>query len=475
MQLPDFSKCRVMVIGDIMLDRYWHGDTFRISPEAPVPVVTMGHCEERVGGAANVAINTRALGVPTTLIGVKGEDEAGAVLSKLLDKQGIKCHFLASFSGTTTLKLRVLARHQQLLRLDFDKVGAQKSEDIIASMEAAERPDVLILSDYAKGMLFDPQPLILYAKQRGIKVLVDPKNADFSVYQGAHLLTPNFSEFQMAAGMCENQDEAIEAKAYPLLKRWGLEALVITRGSQGMTLVEMGKPAVHLHAQAREVYDVTGAGDTVIAMLGACMGLGTTLVEAAQLANLAAGIVVSRLGTSTVTVEELNASTTDGIYPSLNSMLLEVTKRKAQQQKIVMTNGCFDILHAGHITYLKKARALGDYLIVAVNDDDSVRRLKGATRPINPLRERMQVLAALECVDAVFAFSEDTPTACIEKINPSILVKGGDYTCAQVAGSEYVIGQGGRVEILPFVEGCSTTNMLKRAQIQKANTVEESV
>lgn len=485
MLCPDFSRCKIIVIGDVMLDRYWHGDTSRISPEAPVPVVRIEQDEERVGGAANVAVNVQSLSVQTTLISVIGKDETGGKLQGLLKEKGVQCRLIESLRHNTTLKLRVLGRHQQLIRLDFESNHPCSLEQILESLEQLiSSADILILSDYAKGVLANPKPLIECARRHGVKVLVDPKNADLSVYQGANILTPNLSEFEAAVGPCNNTAE-IEKNALNLVEQLGLDALLVTRGSQGMSLIQADKPARHICAKAKEVFDITGAGDTVIAVLAACLAAGTPIEEASEMANIAAGIAVGRLGTATITREELqaalgaaeNVSLEKGVT-SLTTLLPEIARRKVRNEKIVFTNGCFDVLHAGHVTYLQQARALGDCLVVAVNDDDSVRRLKGQTRPINPLPERLQVLAALACVDYVISFSEDTPLNVIEQVLPHILVKGGDYTPEEVVGGTKVINHGGKIKILPFVPGCSTTSMLERVnkgKVQSGEVLEEII
>ncbi|MCS5710138.1 bifunctional D-glycero-beta-D-manno-heptose-7-phosphate kinase/D-glycero-beta-D-manno-heptose 1-phosphate adenylyltransferase HldE [Candidatus Berkiella aquae] len=466
---PDFSSCNVVVIGDAMLDRYWHGDTSRISPEAPVPVVRIDRHEERVGGAANVAVNVTALGGKTTLISVIGEDDPGRQLFRMLQSKNVQCDFIRSPTLNTTLKLRVLGRHQQLIRLDFEDKVLWPAEKIIERFAPlAAKTDVLILSDYAKGVLAYPQAIIEYARKNGVKVIVDPKNADLSIYRGANILTPNMSEFEMAVGACHNEADIVR-KGLELVNHLALDALLVTRGSQGMTLLEKNGNIKHIPTKAREVFDITGAGDTVIAVLASAIAAKCSFVDAAELANIAAGISVGRLGTATITSDEIKheLDIAKGYASSVNilsqqSLLAEVDKLKLKRKKIVMTNGCFDILHAGHITYLQQARALGDCLIMAVNDDASIKRLKGPTRPVNPLAERMQVLAALGCVDFVVPFSEDTPAALIEAVTPHILVKGGDYEVHQIAGASHVLAHGGQVKILPFVPGCSTTGMLER-------------
>ncbi len=468
MKCPDFSHSNIVVLGDAMLDRYWHGDTSRISPEAPVPVVKIEQSEERVGGAANVALNVKALGAKSTLLSVVGQDEVGSLLIQMLEDKGVATQILQSNQIKTTLKLRVLGRHQQLLRLDFEDRYRWPAATLLNNLQKIIlKTDILILSDYAKGVIAEPQPLIDFARENGVRVLVDPKNTDLSVYRGATILTPNLGEFEATVGRCETQEE-IENKGLALLEKLDLEALLVTRGSQGMTLLQKNHEPVHIPAQAREVFDITGAGDTVIAVLGAALGAGTTFLEAAQLANLAAGLAVGRLGTATITADEIRdlLSTPKTNAPlkilSLKDLQSELIRRKARGERIVLTNGCFDILHAGHISYLQQARSLGDCLIIAVNDDASVQRLKGPTRPINTLIHRLQLLAALGCVDYVVPFSDDTPEDLIMTLTPDILIKGGDYQVSQIAGAPHVLSHGGKVEILPFVDGLSTTNMLKK-------------
>lgn len=474
LRCPDFSKCHIVVLGDLMLDRYWHGDTSRISPEAPVPVVRIDQSEERVGGAANVAVNISALAAKTTLLGVIGEDEPGQTLTALLEQKQVNCQFIRSREVKTTLKLRVLGRHQQLIRLDFEDKCHWPAEAFVKMLGSVlADADILILSDYAKGVLSDPKPIIQYALSMGVKVLVDPKNADLSVYQGASLLTPNLSEFEAAVGVCTHQED-IENKGLKLVQTLGLDALLVTRGSQGMTLIQADQSIHHIPSQAKEVFDITGAGDTVIAVLAAAMAAKEPLLPASRLANIAAGISVGKLGTATISMDELVAELNPPFVQSEQSILSaerlykDIQLRKKRGHKIVMTNGCFDVLHAGHVTYLQQARALGDCLIVAVNDDASVSRLKGPSRPVNELANRLQVLAALGCVDYVVAFSEDTPESLIAKILPDILVKGGDYSPEQIAGAKQVVENGGRIEIISLVPGCSTTRTLEKLNEEMA-------
>ncbi|ACT05679.1 rfaE bifunctional protein [Dickeya chrysanthemi Ech1591] len=464
--LPDFRHAGVLVVGDVMLDRYWYGPTSRISPEAPVPVVKVDTIEERPGGAANVAMNIAALGAGSRLVGLTGIDDAARALSAKLNEVNVKCDFVSVPTHPTITKLRVLSRNQQLIRLDFeegfDNVDPQPMIERI--QQALPNIGALVLSDYAKGALVHVQSMIQTARAAGVPVLIDPKGTDFNRYRGATLLTPNLSEFEAVTGRCKDENDLVERGA-KLLADLELSALLVTRSEQGMTLLQPGKAPLHLPTQAQEVYDVTGAGDTVIGVLAAALAAGKPLEEACFLANAAAGVVVGKLGTSTVTPIELEnairgrADTGFGVMTEAQ-LKDAVALARQRGETVVMTNGCFDILHAGHVSYLANARRLGDRLIVAVNSDDSTKRLKGPSRPVNPLMQRMIVLGALEAVDWVVAFEEDTPQRLISEILPDILVKGGDYKPEDIAGSKEVWANGGDVRVLNFEDGCSTTNII---------------
>ena len=469
MQLPDFSHTRIVVIGDLMLDRYWHGGTSRISPEAPVPVVRVSTIEERAGGAGNVALNIAALGSHVSLLGYRGEDEPGASLLRLLDAAGIDCQLEALPAFPTITKLRVLSRHQQLIRLDFEEDFQQVDPGRLHDTfeQALEAADIVIFSDYGKGTLKDTQSLISRAKSRKVPILVDPKGLDFDRYRGATLLTPNRGEFEAVAGGCRDENELVE-RGLAMLTRLDLEALLITRGEQGMTLIQKSQPPLHLPTHAKEVYDVTGAGDTVIATLAAGLSAGMSMPDATRLANLAAGLAVAKLGTATITSAELHQAVRGDRTPQrgvidIETLIPLLQGLRTQGERIVATNGCFDILHPGHVDYLQRARELGDRLLVLVNSDASVQRLKGPERPINPLPHRMTLLSALECVDWVIPFEEDTPRDVIGRLLPDILVKGGDYAAIEsIAGHDHVLANGGEVKILPFVEGHSTTGLIEK-------------
>lgn len=470
LHVPSFQRARVLVVGDLMLDRYWQGSTSRISPEAPVPVVHVRDLQARAGGAGNVALNVAALGGDVTVDGLVGDDEPGRALHALLVNADVRCEFVPVEGVPTITKLRVLSRHQQLIRLDFEEPleHADLAPLHTRCRNALADADVVVLSDYAKGTLANVAELVQLARERGVPCLVDPKGTDFEKYRGATLLTPNLGEFEAVVGRCRSEDELV-TKGEALRQRLQLQALLVTRGEHGMTLLRENEMPLHLPARAREVYDVTGAGDTVISTLAACIAAGLPLAEATALANLAAGIVVGKLGAATVSVPELRAAVaaqqaspiTHGVVDE-QSLVAAVERAKALGERIVFTNGCFDLLHAGHVRYLADARSLGDRLIVAVNSDDSVRRLKGETRPINPLASRLEVLAALRCVDWVVPFVEDTPERLICRILPHVLVKGGDYQPQDIAGGACVREHGGEVVVLPYHEGHSTTGVVAR-------------
>ena len=467
---PKFNQAKVLVLGDVMLDRYWFGATNRISPEAPVPVVKVQDIEERAGGAANVAMNIASLNVPVALHGLIGQDDAGNALDKLLNSHNIQNHCVALTTHPTITKLRILSRHQQLLRLDFEEgFHNVESSDLLNKLaQNIQDYGALILSDYGKGTLESVQEMIQIARKANVPVLIDPKGTDFERYRGATLLTPNMSEFEAVVGHCKDDDDIV-AKGLKMIADFDLTALLVTRSEKGMTLIRPNQAPYHLPTQAKEVYDVTGAGDTVISVLATAIADGRPFEEACYLANAAAGVVVGKLGTSTVSPVELEnaihqrATTGFGIVSEAELKAI-VEEAKKRGEKIVMTNGCFDILHPGHVSYLENARKLGDRLIVAVNTDDSVKLLKGEARPINELDARMAVLAGLSSVDWVVAFNEDTPQRLIGEILPNLLVKGGDYKPEDIAGAKEVINNGGEVQVLNFENGCSTTNVIKKIQ-----------
>ena len=470
MKLPDFASARVLTVGDVMLDLYLSGSAARISPEAPVPVVRVTEEDARIGGAGNVALNVAVLGAASTLVGLVGDDSVADRLQALLSSRAIDCRLRRLPGMRTITKQRVMSRNQQLIRLDYEDAFPPLDAGVLQADVVAllGQVDAVILSDYDKGTLRTSASLIEAARHRGLPVVVDPKGSDFERYRGATVLTPNLGEFEAVVGRCVDDAQLVE-RGQELRAHLGLEALLITRSERGMTLLAAGQPPLHLPARAIEVYDVTGAGDTVVAMLGVALAAQMPLADAVALANVAAGIVVGKLGTATVTHAELRAALRGAPGPeSLQrgahdeaGLADQIELARLRGERIVMTNGCFDILHPGHVDYLEQARRLGDRLVVAVNDDASVRRLKGAARPVNPLATRLRMLAALACVDWVVPFEADTPERLICRLLPDVLVKGGDYTEDQIAGGACVKAAGGSVQVLSFLPGHSTTQLIQ--------------
>ena len=464
--VPDFSAVRILVAGDLMLDQYSFGPTSRISPEAPVPVVRVTETQARPGGAANVAVNLSSLGAATTVAGIVGKDANAAVLLELLESQGVQTALAESADRPTITKLRVLSRNQQLLRLDTEEAYAADDASMVAGILQNELAgnDICILSDYAKGTLGDVSALIAQCRDQGVPVLVDPKDTDFTAYRGATVLTPNLAEFEAVAG-ASDADDMLVSQAETLRNELELQALVVTLSERGMLVVAADTEAAILPARAREVYDVTGAGDTVIAALAAGLGAGLPIQDAAGLANLAAGLVVGKIGVASVTPSELKLALHEhgqggrGLLARAEAGRV-ADEARARGERIVMTNGCFDLLHTGHVSYLQEAKTRGDRLMVAVNTDESVTKLKGKGRPINPLADRMAVLAGLAAVDWVVPFAEETPEQLVAEVLPDVLVKGGDYAPEAVAGGRIVLENGGSVEILSYREGRSTSGIL---------------
>ncbi len=462
----DFGESSVLVVGDVMLDRYWQGSTERKSPEATVPVVRVSDQSMRIGGAGNVAVNITSLGAQAKLLSVYGMDAAGDDLFSLLKQYGVGDACVRSDRVETTTKLRILSQHQQLIRLDFEThSSAFDSQSVFENYNGLlDQSDLVVLSDYGKGIVTDAGRFISAASERGIRVLVDPKVRDFMVYQGAHLVTPNKKEFELAAGETNSQGH-LEEKAANLIEQCELGGLLVTQGDKGMTLVMRGQTPVQFPTFAQEVFDVTGAGDTVIAALAVGLSSGLSVEDSVHMACVAAGIVVGRVGTSSVSredllrAEQLNTENLSNAKVSAESDLLAfVEQARLQDRRIVMTNGCFDLLHSGHVRYLEQAAQLGDILIVAVNSDDSVTRLKGDGRPINNLEERMSILAGLASVDKVVSFDQMTPQDLICKVRPDVLVKGGDYQVEEIAGRECA----GEVRLIYFIEGRSTSQTVDR-------------
>ncbi|MCH9698291.1 MAG: bifunctional D-glycero-beta-D-manno-heptose-7-phosphate kinase/D-glycero-beta-D-manno-heptose 1-phosphate adenylyltransferase HldE [Gammaproteobacteria bacterium] len=469
MTIPEFNGIHVLVVGDLMLDRYYSGQTNRMSPEAPVPIVKVETMQSRAGGAGNVALNIRELEGKVTVLGYLGNDSHGDELLDQLKLAGIDCLVERTEDARTITKLRILSRHQQLIRLDFEDsfINLDKQGLFNRYSSILNEVDVVVLSDYGKGTLSDCNQFIAEARNAGVKVLIDPKGTDFSRYRNATMLTPNLQEFEAVAGQCSSQQD-LEHKGQGLVSELNLDALLVTQGEMGMTLfVNQHKP-VHFNTEAREVYDVTGAGDTVIAMLASSIAAGLGFAEATELANTAAGIVVGKLGAATVSREEVSRFRNGNksgkvIMNSITELLAQVAQARQTGQTIAVTNGCFDILHPGHLRYLEQAADLADHLIVLVNNDDSIHRLKGEHRPVNPLAFRMEMLAAMKPVKWILPFDGDTPEPEISEIKPNLLIKGGDYDdVTQIAGYRQVIENGGDVRVLPFIDGYSTTSLISK-------------
>jgi D-beta-D-heptose 7-phosphate kinase/D-beta-D-heptose 1-phosphate adenosyltransferase len=468
--LMAFRSGSVLVVGDLMLDSYWYGDlSGRPAPGALLPRVEIAREHASPGGAANVAANVAALGAQVTLVGLTGEDLAAELLQKLVRAAGVSEHFIRIPGASTIIKMRVATDDRPLIRLDFEsEFGTWDSASLIDALQG-RLGDVgaVIFSDYAKGTLREVRQLIALAKAAGKPTIVDPKGGDFCRYRGATVLSPNLAEFQAVVGACDDETE-IETRALRLRDDLDVQALLLTRGEVGLSLFARGQPPLHLPSQARAVADVTGAGDTVVATVGAALAAGFSVASAAILANKAAGLVVEKPATATVSLPELRAAVLDwhqqpprGVC-SEQDLIRLVAQARSRGERLVMTNGCFDLLHPGHVSYLQQARALGDRLIVAVNDDESVGRLKGPLRPLNSLAARMSMLAALSSVDWVVAFSEDTPERLYNRVLPDVLVKGGDYKAADVAGARQVIAAGGQVRVIDFADGYSTTALIER-------------
>ncbi|MGE4520802.1 MAG: bifunctional D-glycero-beta-D-manno-heptose-7-phosphate kinase/D-glycero-beta-D-manno-heptose 1-phosphate adenylyltransferase HldE [Desulfobacteraceae bacterium] len=471
--IENLGKGKITVAGDVMLDSYWYGETKRISPEAPVPVVKVQNSDERPGGSANVAMNIGSLGAKCDMVAITGDDELAKTLENKLREFKIRAKFQKIKNSKTISKLRIISQHQQLLRIDHEDGFPNIKRDRIEKYfeESIKDSNVVVISDYAKGTLKSTKEWIKKAVSLNKPVIVDPKGSDFSKYRNATIITPNYSEFEQVVGKCHDEREIIK-KGSGLIKELNLSTLLITRGEKGMTLIFDENEFINIKAKTREVFDVTGAGDTVVAALASSLAAGVDLVSSVRIANYAAGIVVSKLGTAFTTKDELKsvilAEVQKEFKPlkkgivNLEELISLLGEAKRRGEKIVMTNGCFDILHPGHIKYLREAKKLGERLIVAVNSDISVTRLKGEKRPLNSVETRMTMLDALESTDWIIEFGEDTPRNLIERVLPDILVKGGDYQIDEIAGASAVLQNGGEVKTLNFLEGFSTTNLINR-------------
>ncbi len=470
------GSARVAVIGDLMLDRYVYGSVERVSPEAPIPVLGIERDAVMLGGAGNVARNIAALGARAVLIGVAGQDDAGKAIADLLaGENNIEADITVSRGRATSVKTRFVAAAQQLLRTDRDDGTELGSQDAAAvrqsALAAIDGAGAVVLSDYAKGVLGPAliEAVCGAAKAQGIPVIADPKARDFGRYRGADIITPNRAELAAAGGAVVESDEQAAEAARRIITECGIGAVLATRGADGMTLVEGASEPLHIAARAREVFDVSGAGDTVVAAVAAGLAAGADLATAAELANSAAGVVVGKVGTAVVYADDLESSLhagdlmdADAKVASLSRALDRIEKWRVAGDAVVFTNGCFDLIHPGHVALLAEARACGDRLIVGLNADVSVRRLKGEGRPVQGEAARAAVLASFAAVDLVVIFAEDTPLSLIEALKPDVLVKGADYAEDEVVGAEAVKAHGGKVVLAKIIDGHSTTETISR-------------
>ncbi|MCG6911751.1 MAG: bifunctional D-glycero-beta-D-manno-heptose-7-phosphate kinase/D-glycero-beta-D-manno-heptose 1-phosphate adenylyltransferase HldE [Deltaproteobacteria bacterium] len=472
MHCPDFSSRYVVVIGDIMLDRYYWGEVDRISPEAPVPVVIVNRKTVTLGGAGNVATNLKGLNCGHMLIGLRGMDTNGDILVRVLEKEGIRHRLVAVQTHPTTTKTRVLGQGQQLVRLDEERsVGIDRRtvQELLNTFETClDGADAVVISDYGKG-IFESEAahgIIQQCRNRHIPVFVDPKGLSWERYKGATCITPNTAEFKRIAPFPEHDEKGLQRQAERVMAACGLEYLLLTQGARGMSLFRRSKPAIHIDTEAQEVFDVSGAGDTVIASLAAACSAGMAMTDAARLANTAAGIVVGKIGTQPVNYAELRQALSSRTVTGARKVVTidQAAEMAADWRRdgrlVVFTNGCFDILHVGHIKLLHAAAAEGDRLIVGLNSDSSVKRLKGDSRPIVPEEERAELLASIRGVDLVVVFGEDTPIDLIRRLKPDVLVKGGDYTPETVVGHDIVAAGGGQTVIVPLIDGISSSHVI---------------
>ena len=472
-----FDGSRALVIGDLMLDRHLWGSVGRISPEAPVPVVHFQRRTETPGGAGNVAANLTGLGMTVTIVGCVGDDASADVLARGLHAAGIdRVELLRCTDRPTTTKTRIIGSHQQMLRLDDETTAPFDHATTAGLCERVDRAfddavDVVLISDYAKGVV-DPilaKHVIEGAARRGVPVIVDPKGLDFTRYRGATTVTPNRSELAGAFGLSDGDIDGMVEGGAALCRELGLAFLTLTRSEQGISLIRPDGAVTTVPAEASDVFDVSGAGDTVAAVLAAGLAVGMDPVESIRLANVAAGIVVHRVGTVPIHRDDLLDELREraGLLHSGKLMSRQDASERCDQwrsrgERVVFTNGCFDLVHAGHVTYLQRARREGNRLVLGLNSDDSVRRLKGESRPLVAEADRACVLAGLECIDAVVIFDEDTPLELIRALRPDVLVKGSDYELSEVVGAEDVQSWGGRVVLAPLVPGRSTSGIIER-------------
>ncbi|RAU23354.1 bifunctional heptose 7-phosphate kinase/heptose 1-phosphate adenyltransferase [Paramagnetospirillum kuznetsovii] len=476
-RVEQLRNTSVLCVGDAMLDRFVYGSVDRVSPEAPIPVLFIERESAMLGGAGNVVRNLVALGAAPAFVSVVGDDVAGREITRLVGEHGeIDPCIVVETGRQTTIKTRFFASHQQLLRADRESRTALTDsirDQLLARADRLlDKAGVMVLSDYGKGVLAPPvtAELIARARAKGKKIVVDPKGSDYAIYAGATIVTPNRKELFEATAMPVDSDDGVVAAARKLIDTCGLEAVLVTRSQDGMTLVTADGQAHHLPAEAREVFDVSGAGDTVVATLAAAIASGASLLDGARIANVAAGIVVGKVGTAVAYAEEviaalhhddLTAGESKIMWSAVSAAEL-VDRWRRKGAKVGFTNGCFDLLHPGHVSILTQARAACDKLVVGLNSDASVQRLKGPTRPVQSEASRATVLSSLATVDLVVIFGEDTPLQLIETLRPDVLIKGADYTIDKVVGADQVHSWGGKVVLADLVDGQSTTNTIKR-------------
>jgi D-beta-D-heptose 7-phosphate kinase / D-beta-D-heptose 1-phosphate adenosyltransferase len=477
---PDFANHTVVVVGDIILDRYIWGDVDRISPEAPVPVIRVKRKTMNLGGAGNVAMNLKGLGCRQILMGTRGDDRDGDCMASILKEEMIAHHLVTIPGHPTTTKTRIVGQNQQLARLDeetpepvVDRYATQLKEQFDRALPTA---GAVIISDYGKGAITPDTAgyIIQQCKRLDIPVFVDPKGISWEKYQGAFCITPNSAELNRVAPFTDTDDTELEAQARKIIDHLALDFLLVTRGSKGISLFRQGVAALKIPAEAKEVFDVSGAGDTVIATIAAAFAAGLTMQDAAALANMAAGIVIGKIGTQPIDTMVLKQASQDRALAGAEKIVTKkpaldrIADWRAHHDRIVFTNGCFDILHVGHIKLLHAAAAEGDRLIVGLNSDRSVRNLKGDKRPIVPEEERAALLSSIKGVDLVVLFDQATPIELIQAFTPDVIVKGGDYTPETVVGHEIVLAHGGKVVIVPLIQGVSTTHVIESIDTSQA-------
>ncbi len=466
------SKQTCLVIGDLMLDQYIFGEVDRISPEAPVPIIKKNKHQNRIGGAGNVALNLQGLGIKALLVGNIGNDDNGKILSNLIKKNNLSIKGLIKENGPTTTKTRVMARHHQIVRIDEELISCGPNEANIKKIIKYINSDLscIVISDYNKGFLSASflKKIIQQANRKKIPVLIDPKGNDVAKYSGATIITPNKKEAMELTGLKNFDKDTLNTALKKISKNYKINSIAMTQGEDGISHITQKKIDNYPTSKSKQVYDVSGAGDTVIATLASCLMEKLDLSDSFKLANLAAGIVISKLGTVPIKGEELldelesNFNGQKNKIFSLNELLPKITGLRAKGRTIGFTNGCFDILHSGHVTYLEMAKSQVDYLILGLNSDSSIKTIKGKNRPIIGETDRARVLCALESIDAVIIFNESTPIKLIKEIQPDVLIKGNDYTPQSVVGAKEIKKWKGKLYLVPLLKGKSSSKIISK-------------